>query len=90
MGNSQHKSPQSSVSGRRKSSISSITGAIPRIHKKNSSSNPQEVDENHAAAGTSSKISRSASGTDITEKNYSLFIPTEKLAKVLIPLYHVT
>lgn len=84
MGNAQNKglSTNSSIK-RRKSSVTSLTGAITKFHQKQSSSSstaPKDVHESNV--GSTSGISRSASGTDINEKNYSQFIPTEKLAKV--------
>lgn len=85
MGNAQHKiqTPPTSIK-RRKSSVGSLTGAISKFHSKQSSSVAKDVMEKHDfSSATASGISRSASGTDITEKNYSQFIPTERLAKVI-------
>lgn len=82
MGNAQNKSLGTSSSiKRRKSSITSLTGAISKFHQKQSSAASQK-DGQESNVGSTSGISRSASGTDINEKNYSQFIPTEKLAKV--------
>lgn len=85
MGNAQHKSQNSTSIKRRKSSVSSLTGAISKFHQKQSANvnTPKDAQENNdLSLATTSGISRSASGTDITEKNYSQFIPTERLAKV--------
>lgn len=80
MGNAQHKSQGGSSIKRRKSSASSLTGAISKFHQKQSSS--KDLSDIKDASTSASGISRSASGTDITEKNHSQFIPTERLAKV--------
>lgn len=84
MGNAQNKSLGTSSSiKRRKSSITSLTGAISKFHQKQSTaSSSAQKDGQESNVGSTSGISRSASGTDINEKNYSQFIPTEKLAKV--------
>lgn len=87
MGNAQYKAQNTSPIKRRKSSLSSLSGAITKFHQKQSSAAtaaPKNVHDISTAEGSASAsgISRSASGTDITEKNYSQFIPTEKLAKV--------
>lgn len=47
-----------------------ILGTTSSLHEKNATNTPRDG------------MSRTASGSDINEKNYSLFFPIEKLSKV--------
>lgn len=57
----------------------------PGLTRRASSASRADKTKTTATAGTSGAgMSRSASGTDITEKNYTQFVPVEKLAKILL------
>lgn len=80
----------------RKSSINSLTNVFSKLHHKQSnvsgggsasaSGMSNQSDGSGNGGKTADGMSRSASGSDINEKNYSIFLPTEKLAKVFFPL----
>lgn len=93
MGNGQHKDHRSggavinrTQSLNRKASINSLTNVFSKLHHKQtnpastSSSGLSNLSDGNAKVADG--MSRSASGSDINEKNYSIFLPTEKLAKV--------
>ncbi|XP_055313494.1 uncharacterized protein LOC129574895 [Sitodiplosis mosellana] len=66
-GNQRHKSHPNIASINRKASTSTTSS----LHEKYATNTPRDG------------MSRTASGSDINEKNYSLFFPLEKLSKIL-------
>ena len=81
MGNG-HSTVNGKEGGSRRASGIDINGLKSQIGR-GVPSNGVVINGNPNGSSSKAGMSRSASGTDINEKNYTQFVPVEKLAKVI-------